>query len=88
MAWSNQTLATLVLWAITVYLVRNNKLYWITLIPAIFMTAVVSTYLFIAPEGFQFNHNLSYMLGLSITIMVIVIFIIKFKQMKQNLEKL
>lgn len=88
MAWSNQTLATLVLWAITVYLVRNQKFFWLTLIPAIFMTAVVSTYLFIAPEGFHFEQNLSYILGLLITAIITAIFIIKFKAMKFNSEQL
>lgn len=88
MAWSNQTLATLVLWAITVYLVRNQKFFGLTLIPAIFMTAVVSTYLFIAPEGFHFEQNLSYILGLSITAIITAIFVIKFKAMKLNAEQL
>ncbi|MGQ9846409.1 MAG: carbon starvation CstA family protein [Bacteroidales bacterium] len=88
MAWSNQTLATVVLWAITVYLVRNQKFFWLTLIPAIFMTAVVSTYLFIAPEGFHFEQNLSYILGLSITAIITAIFIFKFNAMKQNSEQL
>ena len=36
-AWSNQTLAMIVLWAITVYLMQEKKFFWITLIPAIFM---------------------------------------------------
>lgn len=88
MAWSNQTLATLVLWTITVYLVRNKKLFWLTLIPAIFMTAVVSTYLFIAPEGFHFEQNLSYIIGLSITAIITAIFIVKYKTMKLNDEQL
>ena len=44
--WSNQTLSVFMLWAITVYLVRSGKLYIITLIPAIFMTAVCLSYLF------------------------------------------
>lgn len=60
MAWSNQTLATIVLWTITVYLIKENKFYWIGLIPAIFMTAIVSTYILVAPEGFQINNSLSY----------------------------
>ena len=37
--WSNQTLSVFTLWAITVYLVRKNKPYVITLLPALFMTA-------------------------------------------------
>ena len=35
-AWCNQTLAVFTLWALTVYLVRERKLYAITLIPALF----------------------------------------------------
>ena len=44
--WSNQTLSVFTLWAITVYLVRAQKNYLITLIPALFMTVVCVTYLF------------------------------------------
>jgi len=43
--WSNQTLAVFMLWAITVYLVQQHKPYVITLIPAVFMTVVCSTFL-------------------------------------------
>ena len=62
-AWANQTLAVFTLWAITVYLVRSGKSYWITLIPALFMTAVCSTYICIAPEGLGLTHTLSYIIG-------------------------
>ena len=44
--WSNQTLAVFTLWAITVYLVRQHKNYFITLFPALFMTVVCSTFFF------------------------------------------
>ena len=44
--WSNQTLAVFTLWAITVYLVRQHKNYFITLIPALFMTVICSTFFF------------------------------------------
>jgi carbon starvation protein CstA len=50
-AWCNQVLATFTLWALTVYLARNRKQYIITLLPAMFMTAVTVTYIFFAPEG-------------------------------------
>ena len=43
--WSNQTLSVFMLWAVTVYLVRNQKPFVITLIPALFMTAVCTSYL-------------------------------------------
>lgn len=67
-AWSNQTLATIVLWTITIYLSNLNKNYWISLLPAVFMTMVCSSYIFIAPEGFQLSHGLSYGLGAVVTI--------------------
>lgn len=62
-AWSNQTLAVFTLWAVTVWLFREGKCYWITLIPALFMTAVCTSYLFIAPEGFSWAAGMSYTLG-------------------------
>jgi carbon starvation protein CstA len=43
--WSNQTLSVFMLWAITVYLVQQEKPYVITLIPALFMTVVCATFL-------------------------------------------
>ena len=51
-SWSNQTLATIALWAAAKYLNNNGKNYKIALIPAIFMTVVVTDYIIIAPEGF------------------------------------
>lgn len=50
-AWCNQVLAVFTLWALTVWLARYNRLYWITLIPALFMTMVTVTYICFAPEG-------------------------------------
>lgn len=52
-AWSNQTLATIFLWTATVYLAVHFKNYWITLIPATFMTCVVISYIMQAPEGLR-----------------------------------
>ena len=50
--WANQTLAVFTLWAVTVYLVRRRKNYWITLVPALFMTAVCLAFLLISPNSF------------------------------------
>lgn len=73
-AWSNQTLATVVLWTITAYLIIENKFYLITLIPAIFMTMVCGTYILIAPEGFDLPNTIAYIGGGIITIAIAVIF--------------
>ncbi len=43
--WSNQTLSVFTLWTITVFLYKYKKCYWITLIPAIFMTVVSLTFI-------------------------------------------
>lgn len=60
-AWSNQTLSVFTLWAVTVYLVRvkSGYTYYITFIPALFMTAVCATYICVAPEGFGLSSGWS-----------------------------
>ncbi|HAQ21717.1 MAG TPA: carbon starvation protein A [Prolixibacteraceae bacterium] len=77
MAWSNQTLAMVVLWAITVYLAQEKKLYWITLLPALFMTAVTTSYLLFAPEGFGLSFPISMSLGLIATLGAGILFFVK-----------
>lgn len=67
-AWTNQTLATIVLWTITAYLIRERKNYWVTLIPATFMTTVVISYLLLAPEGFQLSASISYWVGILVAV--------------------
>ncbi len=49
-AWSNQTLAAVVLWSIYVWLVQRDKNYWIALIPALFMTFIVTYFVFYSPQ--------------------------------------
>jgi carbon starvation protein CstA len=73
-AWSNQTLATVVLWTITAYLIYENKAYWVTLFPALFMTMVCSTYILVAPEGFQLPNTISYIGGGCITLCISLLF--------------
>lgn len=75
-AWSNQTLAMIVLWAITVYLMQERKLFWVTFLPAVFMTAVTSTYLLFAPEGFSLSKQISYTIGISLSILSGIAFFI------------
>ena len=61
--WANQTLAVFTLWAITVYLVRQRKAYWITLLPAIFMTVVCSSFLMVSKNAFGFDMMVGYGVG-------------------------
>ncbi|WP_456296149.1 carbon starvation protein A [Vibrio sp. AK197] len=43
--FANQTTAVMMLWTASAYLLRHNKLHWITTIPAAFMTSVCVTFI-------------------------------------------
>ena len=76
-AWWNQTLAMFTLWAITVYLARYKRLYVVSLLPAVFMTAVTLTYILLAPEGLALPSPLAYSLGISVSVLLLVLFFIR-----------
>lgn len=75
-AWCNQTLSVFTLWAITVYLATARKNFYITLLPALFMTLMCSTYILIATEGFALNPPIAYTLGGAIALTAAVWFIL------------
>lgn len=76
-AWSNQTLATIALWAGAVYLANEGKNHWIATIPGTFMTAVVTTYILIAPEGFRLSETIGYVVGIAAAIVALGLFLKK-----------
>ncbi|MGF1697611.1 carbon starvation protein A [Vibrio lamellibrachiae] len=43
--FANQTTAVMMLWTASAFLLRHNKLHWVTTVPAIFMTSVVVTFI-------------------------------------------
>ena len=73
-AWANQTLSVFTLWAITVFLAKAGKLYWVTFIPALFMTGVCITYISIAPEGFGLSQQVAYAVGSVSVVTAMVLF--------------
>jgi len=76
--FSNQTLATIVLWAAAMYLVRHGKIHWIATIPAVFMTAVCATYLCVAPEfPLHLSETAGYGIGIAVAAVCFVWFMIK-----------
>ncbi len=79
-AWTNQTLATVTLWSVTLWLARQHKCFYISLVPALFMTVVCSTYICIAPEGLQLPHALSYWTGCLVTVFCLASFILWHKR--------
>ena len=84
--WSNQTLSVFTLWTLTVYLVQNKKNYWITLIPALFMTTVCITFLFVSPQAFNLPQTLSYAVGgVALAIAIIWFGVWKMRKAPSNL---
>ncbi|WP_174732900.1 carbon starvation protein A [Mesobacillus harenae] len=65
--WTNQLVATVMLWTGAMYLLRSGKLHWICGVPALFMTGVVATYIFYAPEGFKLGYQTSIIIGAVLT---------------------
>lgn len=87
-SWSNQTLAMIALWAIGIYLVRFKKPHWIVSIPATFMSAVASTYILQAKEGFQLSTQIAYPVGIAFAAVCFLLFIIKARKIKNvNIER-
>ncbi len=51
--WSNQALATIALWTATVYLYRRGgRAWWLTVVPAVFMTVVIISFGIVSPLAF------------------------------------
>lgn len=86
-AWSNQTLAMIVLWASAAYLVANKKMHWIASAPATFMTAVSITYILQAPEGFKLPTAISYPVGIAAAVLALLLFLVKIKGQKAGTAK-
>lgn len=74
-AWFNQTLSIFTLWAVTVWLVKNKKNFYVSLVPALFMTMVCTSYIMIAPEGFGMSQIVGCIIGAIVTVMLLCLFI-------------
>lgn len=72
--WANQTLATIMLWTITVYLKRKKRNYFITLFPALFMTTVCVSYILYMKIGFSLALNTSVICGVIASFLSCLIF--------------
>ena len=74
-AWSNQTLAMIVLWAAAMYLYLKNQVHWIATVPATFMSAVSITYILVAPEGFKLPASFAYPVGIAVAAAFLMLFL-------------
>ncbi len=78
--WANQTIATLVLWTAAMYMVTQKRSAWFVIIPATFMSAVVTTYILIAPEGFAISHVIAYPIGIITAVSALILFLFAAKK--------
>ncbi|QXO17899.1 MULTISPECIES: carbon starvation CstA family protein [Vibrio] len=80
--FANQTTAVMMLWTASAYLLRHNKLHWITTIPAMFMTAVCITFILNnSTLGFGMPMQISTIIGLVATL-AITVYVIKISKGK------
>ena len=79
-AWMNQTLAAVTLWMIVVYLCRRGRGVWVGLLPALIMTYVCGSYVFVSPLMFGMTDRpLAYLLGGVLTLAVFIVMIVKIR---------
>lgn len=74
-SWTNQTLAMIVLWTASMYLFKEKKNYWITAVPATFMSAVSMTYFFAAGECLNLGTSIAYPVGIILAAAFLGIFL-------------
>lgn len=79
--WANQTLAAVVLWTAAVYLARTGKMHWIATAPAVFMTAVVVTFIANSTIGLNLPINIATSIGIGVTFVAIFAFFWKVRQL-------
>ena len=80
----NQTLATFCLWIVTCYLVIHGKPFVITLVPALFMTCVCSTFLFVSHQALGMEETVGNPLGLAVMICAGICFGRRYKKFEKN----
>lgn len=78
--WANQTLSVFALWTITVYLVRERKPYVITLVPALFMTCVCTTFFMVSKTALGLPYTVGYGVGATALVVAAVWFAVWMKK--------
>ena len=86
-SWTNQTLAMIVLWAGSMYMAREKKNYWITAVPATFMSAVSVTYFFAADECVNLGLSVAYPIGIIAAVAFLGIFLYTARKQGKKLAK-
>lgn len=73
--WANQGLSCITLWSIAVCLRRRGRFYWLSLLPALFMTTMCTTFLLNAPEcAIEMELGLATAIGAAFTVLLAGVF--------------
>ena len=90
-SWSNQTLAMISLWVATAYLVKEGKKRFsslLTAVPAVFMSAVCTTYILMADEGFGLSASVAYPVGVGVALALFCLYVVLCRKQTLRGERL
>ncbi|MCL4164528.1 UNVERIFIED_CONTAM: hypothetical protein GTU68_007782 [Idotea baltica] len=84
--FANQSTAVMMLWTASAYLLRHNKLHWVTTVPAVFMTSVCITFILNNSQlGFGLPMQLSTIIGV-VSAFGIAAYVIKISKGKGDID--
>lgn len=84
--FANQSTAVMMLWTASAYLLRHNKLHWVTTVPAIFMTSVCITFILNNSQlGFGLPMQLSTIIGV-VSAFGVAAYVIKISKGKGDID--
>lgn len=84
--WANQTLSVFTLWTITVYLVQKKKPFIISLVPALFMTVVCSTFLMVSKDAFGIDTTYGYIGSVVVLVVALAWFFAWYKKYMNSVK--
>ena len=87
-SWTNQALATIVLWCIVVYLNSGRRNIWVALVPAVFMTFICASFIFVSSQFIGLGSSpVAYAGGGIVTTIVTAAMCIKLRHDRRTLSK-
>ena len=78
-AWAQLIVATIVLFSASVYLIKKEKQYLITLAPAVVCTLIALGYILQAPEGLRLPAMIANIISVIATVIITAVFLKKYK---------
>ena len=69
---------------VTAFLIQEKKFFWVSFVPAVFMSAVVTAYILVAPEGFGLPVDIAYAAGISVALMLFIFTLLKVYRVKNR----